>query len=743
MASGRPGQSELPVAQRVPAASHRPHASHRPRGDESDNESAARSPPTARESDDESDVAARVSRGISEELEALPTSLPRQLAWEGVPTVGSVLRALHMQRRADRLSHLRSIEYDAAFVRLAHAALGAPLMFCNLRCGAWYVPPALTAGHCYFKSTDGHCGTWGFSLTRLNLQAALAAGAQGQVIVVDSTRSGKRFPDALTKTIPIWCCVLNRAIAAEAKADARANAQRQAEAAQAAATGEAAAGETAAEAAGAHETAASAAAALRHGDASGWDTSLHLPQWVPASEVAQIEARLAGWVASLRRPALAPVLTKLRSAMRLPLRPSWLCAPVDGQRVRRAAAAAGGATAAALAVDAYAAEALAVQAAAVEGGGPFAWVHCVCASEACSAEAARERASWTYVQGAGDDDENWACGVTPEQWWQWRVPILALAARSPEAAEAALSDALCAAQRGERVIISKLTSAASPADVEHRADRSEVAAAAKGASMEVAEAAEVADAEEAATAGNSGTDASGTAPAVPVSLPVSLWGSGLLLGPRVAACLPDVWHHADAILDVGGSIGAPSWANGALGVAMQAEAPSHKCVPHATTAAAAAATEHGAATEAPSPATTIPSRLLHVPVEDESRGRSKRAQPSKDWWQCAVLPAALRFTYGHLAAGRRVLICCERGDDRSATVAAAALLALFGEVGTTPRNPGPPHGEVRRAVRKDQVRSHLALLQGAYPAARISRALTKELNNFFVAAAGGWQTMEF
>jgi hypothetical protein len=276
--------------------------------------------------------------------------------------------------------------------------------------------------------------------------------------------------------------------------------------------------------------------------------------------------------------------------------------------------------------------------------------------------------------------------------------------------------------------------------------------------MGAAEAVEAAEAAEAATAGNSGADASGTAPAVAVSL----WGSGLLLGPRAAACLPDVWHHADAILDVGGSIGAPSWANGALGAATQAEAPNHETVcltdcsqatqaeapnhkdaPHATTAAAAAATEQGGATEAPSPATTIPYRLLHVPVEDESQGRSKRAQPSKDWWQRAVLPAALRFTYGHLAAGRRVLICCERGDDRSATVAAAALLALFGEDGTTPRNPGPPHGEVRRAVRKEQVRSHLALLQGAYPAARISRALTKELNNFFVAAAGGWQTMEF
>jgi hypothetical protein len=31
------------------------------------------------------------------------------------------------------------------------------------------------------------------------------------LIIVDSTRRGKRFPDALSKTIPIWCAVLNRA----------------------------------------------------------------------------------------------------------------------------------------------------------------------------------------------------------------------------------------------------------------------------------------------------------------------------------------------------------------------------------------------------------------------------------------------------------------------------------------------------------------------------------------------------
>jgi Rit1 N-terminal domain len=32
-------------------------------------------------------------------------------------------------------------------------------------------------------------------------------------MLVDSTRAGKRIPDALSKTVPIWCAVVNRAIA--------------------------------------------------------------------------------------------------------------------------------------------------------------------------------------------------------------------------------------------------------------------------------------------------------------------------------------------------------------------------------------------------------------------------------------------------------------------------------------------------------------------------------------------------
>ena len=40
------------------------------------------------------------------------------------------------------------------------------------------------------------------------------------------------------------------------------------------------------------------------------------------------------------------------------------------------------------------------------------------------------------------------------------------------------------------------------------------------------------------------------------------------------------------------------------------------------------------------------------------------------------------------------------------------------------------------------MRARLALLQAAYPEARVSRGLTKELNNFFVAAGGGWARLE-
>lgn len=79
----------------------------------------------------------------------------------------------------------------------------------NERCGLWYVTPALRADTVYFKSTDGHTGEWRFSERRTNLHLLDLVAAERTVVVVDSTRKGKLLPDALLKTIPIWCAVLN------------------------------------------------------------------------------------------------------------------------------------------------------------------------------------------------------------------------------------------------------------------------------------------------------------------------------------------------------------------------------------------------------------------------------------------------------------------------------------------------------------------------------------------------------
>ncbi|KAI6840914.1 tRNA '-O-ribosylphosphate transferase [Hortaea werneckii] len=133
-------------------------------------------------------------------------------------------------------NRLHSIHADATFVASVAKAFHPLPLIANERCGSWYIPgstgsvsaseaqghpssaPTTTnpsdhcrkAGSAYFKSTDGHHGEWSFSLRRLNLQILDLVGEGGGCIIVDSTRRGKSMPDALSKTIPIWICVLNR-----------------------------------------------------------------------------------------------------------------------------------------------------------------------------------------------------------------------------------------------------------------------------------------------------------------------------------------------------------------------------------------------------------------------------------------------------------------------------------------------------------------------------------------------------
>lgn len=82
----------------------------------------------------------------------------------------------------------------------------------NERCGVWYCNPKDYTQTSYFKSTDGHTNQWDFSSRRLNFHIIPTIAENGGAIIVDSTRRGKKIPDALSKTIPIWCAVLNHLI---------------------------------------------------------------------------------------------------------------------------------------------------------------------------------------------------------------------------------------------------------------------------------------------------------------------------------------------------------------------------------------------------------------------------------------------------------------------------------------------------------------------------------------------------
>jgi tRNA A64-2'-O-ribosylphosphate transferase len=82
----------------------------------------------------------------------------------------------------------------------------------NKQCGSWYLPETLTdITPVYFKSTDGHVNTYNFSLKRLNLHLIEVLHEFGGCYLVDSSVR-KILPDSFSRTIPIWCCVMNRIV---------------------------------------------------------------------------------------------------------------------------------------------------------------------------------------------------------------------------------------------------------------------------------------------------------------------------------------------------------------------------------------------------------------------------------------------------------------------------------------------------------------------------------------------------
>lgn len=115
-----------------------------------------------------------------------------------------ILKDLRKEQHSVK-ARLQSIIYDHRYV----STYAGECLVANERCGLWYIDPEELTHSAYFKSTDGHTGEWKFSMRRLNFHLLPLLNEHGNLILVDSTRKGKLMPDALLKTVPIWCAVLN------------------------------------------------------------------------------------------------------------------------------------------------------------------------------------------------------------------------------------------------------------------------------------------------------------------------------------------------------------------------------------------------------------------------------------------------------------------------------------------------------------------------------------------------------
>ena len=106
---------------------------------------------------------------------------------------------------------LKSIYLDSFFVQRVRDRFPEFKAYANLRNGKWYFrTPA--DGECRFRSSDGHSRSWSFHASRANIPFLKELINLKGALLVDSTRSGKRYPDSFTRTIPLWCTIINRAI---------------------------------------------------------------------------------------------------------------------------------------------------------------------------------------------------------------------------------------------------------------------------------------------------------------------------------------------------------------------------------------------------------------------------------------------------------------------------------------------------------------------------------------------------
>ncbi|KAI4350798.1 hypothetical protein L6164_005213 [Bauhinia variegata] len=293
---------------------------------------------------------------------------------------------------------LRSIYEDSIFVgEISQLWPELPLV-ANLRCGLWYSPKFHST--CYFKSTDGHTNNWSFNTSRLNLHVAQLAGQKGGCIIVDSTRRGKRFPDSMSKTMPIWTCVLNRAISNYRKKFHDRDTPPKGD-----------------------SNASDPHTEITKELSFDWDCSLHLPLWVSGTEKAAIEERLEEWTERL--DASGADIASLAACLRKPLRPLWIS------------------------------QKTVIWLNEVPDHDSWNFTPIILVSASSSTGIVQNRTtseySWNYIPGAGDDEESWARGLSPNLFW---IHVYDLINSGPDVCNQKVGDIVeknrvCRAYRGE------------------------------------------------------------------------------------------------------------------------------------------------------------------------------------------------------------------------------------------------------------------------------------------------------
>ncbi|KAK9906569.1 hypothetical protein WJX75_004349 [Coccomyxa subellipsoidea] len=499
------------------------------------------------------------------------------------PSVNQLLR--HLKKQESGLYNcINSVIEDVSFVKEIANLYPSLSLLANLRCGLWYAPDC--AGTCYFKSTDGHYGNWGFSNTRLNLHVAQLAAQEGGCLIVDATRRGKTFPDAFTKTIPIWTAVINRSIALVRKQQSTAGS-----------SGE--------------ET-----QAVSLPGEPEWNTQLHVPPWMSANEANQISMRLDGWAHELLQ--VGADVAGLAAALTKPLRPLWV-----SQRSQ-----------------------IWLNEVTHPADLPFTPIILVSASLPNARQRRIARASttdeggWTYeyVPGAGDDEESWARGLTPQLLWEHKKELVSAGPDGVHDVVKRIVREGAAASALQEPAVRQVPGSFSGRPHAHPADGGLHNLAPVGARI-----------------------------CQPTAVRCSGNGlywigeTGIALGALAAGKASDVWSHVDAVLTLG-TKEHPSMAE-------EAKTRIELRRPHTTGAAVHAGDIIDAYEIVGGPSAPTVTRYLHLPVQGSKHSRRDLQ---------AHLPAALQFLSHHLCHERQVLVHDRDGLDLCVCVSVALLIACFG-----------------------------------------------------------------